>query len=618
MNKQVNIEINTLLRKYKLPHRNFNREVVLAELFKTVSKEFLIDLRSCNGKEFAEPMLSEVKTMLTRVKQSVPMTVRQISKILESFDKADLGTAQKQFDNMMKRLLPDLFITTVDGITRVKTSDDKSWYMWLHGNHLGNQFFRVRAVEYFSDTIAYNPDKLFHVPISKRSGVSNGRFSLAGFPSLYLSTMLPLAWQETGYPVKYYYSEFQYEYAYGNDYESRDLSKELKLIGLYSPNEIAAWGMTFVCNHFDLWLIVMTRYLKIFPLILACSFVNMSGDTPFKQEYIIPQMLMQWIQRNPDKAQGVSYFPCLDLLPSENKWNGYNIVIPAFPPHDTEGYSKKLKAAFQYSRPAAYTLPIIDKSKSANDAKILDLFSSDITNLLLTTYLPNGLSDCLREMQRISDTLKSVLTYGEYSDIRLCLQTLNLIMQSHLRVGQVALSMRIQQSKDDKTDPRNPYPDSVYDCFSALWNRFFERDRNTGEIVRLISKYTDTTWNYLHTDSHLFVYAVSNNDLDSVANWLKEHHYLFYPIKLTAEDSIINSLNEIAMSQGWSLANFFNPDVIGSNTIDADWVKANISSISSPIIVQHNNTNIYNVDTKPIGFVQIGFAEEELEKVLTQ
>lgn len=618
MSKQVNNEITTLLRKYKLPHRNFNREFVLAELFKTVSDEFLIDLKSCKGKEFAEPKLSKVKAMLVSVKRSVPATVRQISKILESFDKADLGAAQKQFDDMMKRLLPDLFITTVDDMTRVKVSDDKAWHMWLHGNRLGSQFFRVRAVEYFSDAIANNPDELFHVPISKRSGVSNGRFSLAGFPSLYLSTMLPLAWQETGYPAKYYYSEFQYEYAYDDDYENRDLSKELKLIGLYSPGEIAAWGMTGVHNDFDLWLIVMARYLKIFPLILACSFVNMSGDTPFKQEYIIPQMLMQWIRRNSDKAQGVSYFSCLDLLPSEYGWNGYNIALPAFPPYDARGYSTKLKEAFRYSRPAAYTLPIADKSQSANDAIILDRFSSNITNLFMTAYLPNKLGDCLREMQRISDTLKSVLTYGGHSDVRLCLQTLSLIRQSHRQIGQVALSTRIQQAKDDKNDLRKSYPDLVYDCFSALWNRFFKRDRNTGEIDWLISKYTDTTWNDLHADSHLFVYAVSQNDINGLTNWLKKHHYLFYPIKLTADDSVINDLNEIASSQGWSLADFFNPSVASSNTIDADWVKANINSISGPIIVQRNSTSIYDAGIKPIGFVQIGFVEVELEKALSQ
>lgn len=60
-------------------------------------------------------------------------------------------------------------------------------------------------------SIQSNPDELFYIPLSKKAFVNNERFSLAGFPSLYLSSMLLLAWQECGYPKKYYYSEYQYE-----------------------------------------------------------------------------------------------------------------------------------------------------------------------------------------------------------------------------------------------------------------------------------------------------------------------------------------------------------------------------------------------------------------------
>jgi hypothetical protein len=33
-------------------------------------------------------------------------------------------------------------------------------------------------------------------------------------------------------------------------------------------------------------------YVKQYPLVLACGFVNHSGRVSYKQEYIIPQMLM--------------------------------------------------------------------------------------------------------------------------------------------------------------------------------------------------------------------------------------------------------------------------------------------------------------------------------------
>ena len=61
----------------------------------------------------------------------------------------------------------------------------------------GELFYRVRSVEGTRKDIESNPDELFHIPLSKKALTNNERFSLAGFPSLYLATMLPLAWQES-------------------------------------------------------------------------------------------------------------------------------------------------------------------------------------------------------------------------------------------------------------------------------------------------------------------------------------------------------------------------------------------------------------------------------------
>lgn len=91
--------------------------------------------------------------------------------------------------------------------------------------------------------IQNNPDELFHIPLTKKAFTSNERFSLAGFPSLYLSSMLPLAWQECGYPKKYYYSEFQYEKLCGS-IDERQIENELKFLALYSPDEICDWGIS--------------------------------------------------------------------------------------------------------------------------------------------------------------------------------------------------------------------------------------------------------------------------------------------------------------------------------------------------------------------------------------
>ena len=100
-------------------------------------------------------------------------------------------------------------------------------------------------------------------------------------------------------------------------------TKKIRLLALYAPREIAMGGMALKYHEPELWLTVVRRYLAIYPLILACSFVNANGGTPFKQEYIIPQMLMQWVYRHKRKCNGISYFSCIDDSAMPSKWNAY-------------------------------------------------------------------------------------------------------------------------------------------------------------------------------------------------------------------------------------------------------------------------------------------------------
>lgn len=48
----------------------------------------------------------------------------------------------------------------------------------------------------------------------------------------------------------------------------------------------------------DYYIDLTRKYLSTYPLIFACSVVNLNGHSAFKQEFVIPQMLMQWVYRN--------------------------------------------------------------------------------------------------------------------------------------------------------------------------------------------------------------------------------------------------------------------------------------------------------------------------------
>ncbi len=597
------MRIEDFLRKISLPKRYFGGDFVIAEKYEEEKTSFFESFEQCNGSEFSEPNHQKAVAVLLDIRHSIEQNFAFISEVLTHHENADPKAAQIAFDMLMENIKDDLFIGTIDDWTRIDLGD-KSYYTGFRITR-GSEFFRVRPVESFSNEISDNADELFHIPISKRQNASNARFSLAGFPSLYLSTMLPLAWQETGYPNKYYYSEYQYEYKYDDSLGNREVSNELQFVSLYSPNEIVNWGAATKYNNFDLWLRVIARYIKAYPLTLACSFVNASGNAPYKQEYIIPQMLMQWIQRNSDTVQGITYFTCLETSAITNGWCAYNIALPALQPHDERKYSIRLKERFRWSRPIAYSIPVTDKKQNELDRMSLDNFSREITTAISTVNFPSKLSDCLLEMLNVASCLQSLFDCASSTDMQMVIHMISSIRSNHQHICKIDSGKRIADAKADTSDLRikeHPNPDEVYDTFSQFYDRF------AGEIEKLIDKYYWTTWNDLAPQTRLHIVFSDLSGIRDLIGWLKENHILYLYSLLKPDDDTVKLLKEIAVSQEMSLDEFF-----GTTVGDDKWIKANIGAIKQPIIIKRNSISILSPKTtKEIEFVHIGFDKKEL------
>ncbi len=607
------LSIEDFLRKITLPKRYFGGNFVITQKYEDEERLFFENFVQCDGSEFSEPEHQKAMTVLTDIRHSIEQNFALISEVLACHENADPKASQTAFDTLMQNIKDDLFIGTIDDWIKIDVGD-KCFYTGFRVSR-GHEFFRVRPTESFSDEISRNPDEMFHIPLSKRQNASNGRFSLAGFPSLYLSTMLPLAWQETGYPVKYYYSEYQYEYSYDESSGKRDVSNELQFISLYSPNEINFWGTSVKYNNFDLWLKVIARYLKTYPLMLACSFVNSSGSAPYQQEYIIPQMLMQWIQRNSNNVQGITYFTCLDTSTITNGWCAYNIALPALKPHDEKMYSIRLKERFNWSKPSYYSIPVVDKKLNEADRRLLDDFIKEITGSISTLNFPDKLRDCLREILNVSSCMQSLFDYASNTDMRLVLHMLSSIRSNYQNISKISLDKRIAEVKTDTSSPTLSHHMSLDDAcnvFAQFYNRFVERGNNTGEISKLIEKYSWTTWNELPPQSFLNILCSDFRGVEEVTDWLKNNHILYFYRLLKPDDDTVVTLKEISKSQGISMDDFF-----GAPAGDEEWIKANIGSVKQPIIIKRNNVSILSPkSTKEIEFAQIGFNKKELSDLL--
>ena len=614
----MNLKIEDLMRKIELPKRYFNNNFIISEKFSEEKEKFLSLIRQCKGEEFDDDKKLKIEKKISQVIQVADDISNMILEIFECYENADYKKAQELMDGLMSRLEQDIFTGSIDDRVCINC-DGKNYYTRFRLNP-GYRFFRVRAVDYESSAIQKNADELFHIPLSKRAYSNNERFSLVGFPSLYLSTMLPLAWQECGYPQKYYYSEYQYKYSVDLNSGKRKLENELKFLLLYSPNEIAIWGTSVKYNNFALWLEVITRYLKTYPLILACSFVNQSGKVPYKQEYIIPQMIMQWVQRNSSKIQGIEYFTCVDINMWTSEWCAYNIVIPAMPPYDDKKYSIPLKEEFCWTSPQFYSVPILDKSNNEADREFIYNLVSEISSVMRTHFFPGKYHDVLIKMINICGCLMGLLENQNALDMQLVLHILSSLSQNISCIKGLQLDQDIEtEMKKEKDIKFADEADLSNACisFEKIYNKFVSIPGSSECIERIISKHKDFCWNDMHPHFEIMVIFREESEINEPIKWLEENHLLHSVYKIDSSDKSIEYLKKIVSETKNTLDIFWN-----SHVENDEWVKNNIEAIKTPIFVKINDVSIYSkpgtcfYEIASVGFDKDTLSDRLIPKIL--
>ena len=219
--------------------------------------------------------------------------------------------------------------------------------------------YRVRKIE---KKRAYKRKEIFHMPFSKRANIDAYRYSIAGYPCLYLATNVELCCNEIKAENKDLLlgSRFNIIRNY-----SKNGKRSIKVIELaLKPNDFLKENLNLNDDRFiienrrtfdeiDLTSeSIMKNYLFWYPLISACSFIRESRKKPFAAEYIVPQIFMQWLKKEATKKSffGLRYFSCSSLEASEL---GFNYVFPVY------GYSEKefcdvLTSSFKLTNPKTF------------------------------------------------------------------------------------------------------------------------------------------------------------------------------------------------------------------------------------------------------------------------
>ncbi|MBK4208848.1 RES domain-containing protein [Bacillus licheniformis] len=214
----------------------------------------------------------------------------------------------------------------------------------LHENdaiRVPETFYRMRI----GKNEFFTRKEMFHIPFEKRGIIQTNRYSIPGFPCLYLGSSSLVCWEELGRPDL-------------NTVQTSALNlkdSKIKIMDLsISPKEVA----DRVKEFYELTYGGKTKFnfndfFMTWVLIAACSVKVRHPKNVFKPEYIIPQFLLEWIRQSSD-FRGICY---LSTKYKSNSSNDYTIYKNyAFPvqTRKKKGHCQILREVFEISEPVPW------------------------------------------------------------------------------------------------------------------------------------------------------------------------------------------------------------------------------------------------------------------------
>lgn len=173
-------------------------------------------------------------------------------------------------------------------------------------------YYRIREYNY---DFKRERKELFHIPINKKHLVGTQRYSVPGYPCLYLASSPELAWLECKHPNNFAIAKFQVPQEENNYFKFIDFSENLTVLKnrLYSKlsNKKKDETNENCLNDITFYHAFLLNILYVYPLRAACSVIVEHPKTKFVEEYILPQLLLLWVQNDND-FDGIRYLSCTD------------------------------------------------------------------------------------------------------------------------------------------------------------------------------------------------------------------------------------------------------------------------------------------------------------------
>lgn len=275
------------------------------------------------------------------LKKSLPQIQRNNKLILKCIDEYLNGNSGKAYDTFEKMMNYKIIKDAISQLSQELKQ------VCVKPNYL----YRVRV----SESPLTERRDMFHIPFDMRHLVGAQRYSIAGLPCLYLGTSIYVCWQEMGKPnldslyissyqlsaANYNHPKFLLNFAY-----SLEAMKKSDLELLFFDVESDEPSLDQQIAHFVLW-----------PLLMSCSYIKANEGANFNVEYVVPNMLLQWITTDAPNVDGIMYLSTKTKQLRESKV-GINVVIPPalVESVEHESFCKSMVLDFELTKPISWQL----------------------------------------------------------------------------------------------------------------------------------------------------------------------------------------------------------------------------------------------------------------------
>lgn len=212
----------------------------------------------------------------------------------------------------------------------------------------GKTLYRVRK----TDETLSDRKELFHIPFEERHKCGSYRYSILGYPSLYLSGSVETALKECRVEngQHYYCSAYSFN-------KARLTFLDLSLL----PYD----KLSFIDQY---------SFVVTYPLIIACGLKVKKENNPYKPEYAFPQALFQFIRLHTN-FDGISYTSTRYENPNYKDFRHRNYIMSITGADRRNGYSKDLATKLLMTDPVRFndTGDILQKESKLKNSTFHDI-----------------------------------------------------------------------------------------------------------------------------------------------------------------------------------------------------------------------------------------------------